>query len=236
MSLTPWWFVVLSAALIGCHSPADQPLTKDNLAAIAKTRALTGEEYQLLMGYELRTGWSNAMSGKYTGAPLDSNITIRAAIEAQRKWFRDDSVKAAASAATAAAALKRYEEETAKLRALITVTPVKKSFAEYDYQSFVRFQMVAKNNGPQAVRGFKGHVLVTDLFGDVIARLEVKEDELLAAGAERVFSTSYGYNQFMDRDTKLRFTDFEKMKFQWQPETVLLADGTSVSVPELPDP
>ena len=50
-----------------------------------------------------------------------------------------------------------------------------------------------------------------------------------------MFSTAYSYNEFMDRDTKLRFTDFDRMKFIWEPEVILFADGTELIVPEMPD-
>ena len=225
--------VLLTAA---CSSPRETKLTKENIAAISKTKELTGEEVQLLQGYILRTGMARALSGADTAQLLDSTKTIQSAIEEQRKWIHDDSVRTASEKAEAAAALQRYEQEAARLRAIVTVTPVRKGFSEADYQSYVTFQMVAKNNGDKAVNGFKGHVKVTDMFGDLIARLEVKEDETLAPNAQRVFRTAYGYNQFMDRDTKLRFTAYDKMKFIWEPEIIVFADGTQLAVPAPPAP
>jgi hypothetical protein len=226
--------LVLSAP--ACSSPRDNKLTRENMEAISKTKDLTGEEVQLLQGYVMRTGLARALAGADTSQLFDSTKTIRTAIEEQRKWIHDDSVRTATEKAEAAAALQRYEQESARLRALVTVTPVRKGFSESDYQSYVTFQMVAKNNGDKAVSGFKGRVRVTDMFGDLIARLEVKEDNSLAPGAERVFRTAYGYNQFMDRDAKLRFTDYQKMKFVWEPEIVLFADGTQLAVPAPPSP
>lgn len=217
-----------------CSSPRDKKLTKENIAAISKTKDLTGEEVQLLQGYVMRTGMAGALSGVDTSQLLDSTKTIQTAIEDQRKWIHDDSVRTATEKAEAEAALKRYEQEAARLRAIVTVTPVRKGFSEADYENYVTFQMVAKNNGNKAVSGFKGHVRVTDMFGDLISRLEVKEDEQLAPGAERVFRTAYDYNQFMDRDKKLRFTDYEKMRFYWEPEIIIFTDGTQLAVPAPP--
>lgn len=217
-----------------CSSPQDKRLTKENIAAISKTNALTGEEVQLLQGYVVRTAMARVFSGADTSNLLDSSKTIRAAIEDQRKWVHDDSVRTATAKAEADAALKRYEEEASHLREVVTVTPVRKGFSEADFESYVTFQMVAKNNGDKSISGFKGHVRVTDMFGDVISRLEIKEDEPLAPATDRVFRTSYGYNQFMDRDKKLRFTDFEKMRFVWEPEVIIFADGAQLTVPERP--
>ena len=227
--------LLLAVLLTACGSPADKKLTKENLEALNKSKALTGEELQLLQGYVLRTGMANAFSGKGAEGILDSSVTIREAINKQRQWATDDSIRTATEAAAAAEAVRKHEAEVARLRAIIVVTPVRKSFGEESYQSFVRFQMVAKNAGTKPVRAFKGYVRVTDLFGDLISRLEIKQDDPLAAGAERVFSTAYSYNQFMDRDTKLRFTDFDKMKFIWEPEVILFADGTELIVPEMRD-
>jgi hypothetical protein len=39
----------------------------------------------------------------------------------------------------------------------------------------------------------------------------------------------------MDRDRRLRFTEFENMRFVWEPEMVIFADGTELMVPEAPD-
>jgi hypothetical protein len=230
--------ILLPALLLAaaCSSPQDKKLTKENVAAIGKSKALTGEEVQLLQSYVMRTAMARAFSGADTSQLLDSSKTIRSAIAEQRKWMHDDSTHTAMAKAEAAAALKRYEQEAARLRAVVTVIPVRKGFSEADYESYVTFQMVSKNNSDKAVSGFKGHVRVTDMFGDLIARLEVKEDEMLAPTAERVFRTAYGYNRFMDRDTKLRFTTFEKMKFVWEPEIVIFADGSQLEVPAPPSP
>lgn len=226
--------LVLSTA--ACTSPQDKKLTSENIEAIRKTKELTGEEVQMLQGYVMRTGMARALSGADTSQLLDSTKTIRSAIEEQRKWIHDDSVRTATEKAEADIALKRYEQEVARLRAIVTVTPVRKGFSEADYQSYITFQMVSKNNGEKALSGFKGRIRVTDMFGDLISRLEIKEDDPLAPGAERVFRTAYGYNQFMDRDTKLRFTSYEKMKFVWEPEIIIFADGTQLTVPPPPSP
>lgn len=219
-----------------CSSPRQKKLTKENFEAISKTKELTGDEFQLLQGYVLRTGMARALSGGDTSQLLDSTQTIQTAIEAQRRWIHDDSVRTALEQADAAAALQRYEQETARLRAIVTVTPVSKGFSEGDFQSYITFQMVAKNNGDKVVSGFKGHVKATDMFGDLIARLEIKEDESIGPGSERVFRTAYDYNRFMDRDTKLRFTDYQKMKFVWEPEIIVFADGAQLTVPAPPSP
>jgi hypothetical protein len=234
--------LLFALGAVNCTDARNKRLTQENLVAISKTNALTGEEVQLLQGYVLRTGMARvfsaglagALSGKDTSSLLDSTKTIRVAIEEQRKWLHDDSVSSAKQKSEADAALKRFEQESARLRGIVTVTPVAKSFSEGDYESYVNFRFVVKNNGDKAVAGFKGHVKTTDMFGDMISRLQIKEDDPLQPGAERVVSSSYGYNKYIDRDTKLRFTEFTKMKFVWEPELILFADGTQLAVPEAP--
>jgi hypothetical protein len=223
--------LVVPLAVSACSSPDEKKLTKENVEAISKTKALTGEEVQLLQGYVIRTGMASAFSGGNVESAFDSSKSIRQAINEQRQWIHDDSVRTAREKAEAEAAARRHEQELARLRALVTVVPVRKGFTDGTYDDYVTFQMVAKNNGEKSVVGFKGYVRVTDLFDDVISRLQVKEDESLAPGPERVFRTAYSYNQFMDRDTKLRYTEFEKMKFVWEPEVILFADGTQLAVP-----
>ena len=228
--------LALLVLLGACKSPRDQTLTKEHIAAISKTKELTGEEVQLLQGYVMRTALARAFNGGDTAQLLDSTKTIRTAIEDQKKWRHADSVSTASAKAEAEAAVKRYEIEVGRLRSVVTVIPTGKGFSEADYESYITFQMVAKNNGDKPVSGFKGHVKVTDMFGDVISRLQIKEDETLQPGGEKVFRTSYGYNQFMDRDKKLRYTEYEKMKFVWDPEMIIFSDGTQLAVPDRPTP
>jgi len=219
--------------LTSCTSPDNEPLTKENLEAISKTNALTGEEFQLLQAYTLRTGFAGIMSGKSPEDILDSTITIREAIDKQKKWAYDDSVQTANEEMRAKAALAAHEKELARLRTIVTVTPVKKQFDSYEYQEYNTFKFAIKNSGEKAIRGFKGGLVVNDLFGDRISKLEIKYDDKLDPGKDKIISSSYSYNQFMDNDSKLRFTPLEKLKFSWEPEIIIFIDGEELKVAEL---
>ena len=125
--------LLFGVALIAaaCTSAKDKKLTEKNIEAIGRTNELTGEEVGLLQAYVVRTMMTRALNGGGSNL-LDSSKTIREAIAEQRKWMRDDAVSTANAKAEADAALRRAEEEAARLRGVVTVTPVRKSFSEAD--------------------------------------------------------------------------------------------------------
>lgn len=226
--------VFLIIAACGCQNIKDERLTTATLKKLQNSHDLTGKELSLLQGYVLRNGLANAITGGSTSALLDSTKTVRQAIADQQAWIVADSIRTADEKRKAAEALAAYEAEVRRLRDLVAVTVMKKRFVEYNYESAVVFQIVLANNGSQAVRGVKGSLRVTDLFGDIISNLEIKEDTPIAAGARVVRETGYAYNQFMDRDKKLRFTELSNMKFVWNPEIIIMADGSELGVPPAP--
>lgn len=238
-STWPLLLPVLAILGIACSDVRGSKLTPETFRKINSSKVLTGEEIELLRAYIVRTGVATALAnsfGSKDGAPLlDSTVTVREAIKAQRTWLRDDSVREAAEKKRAADALAAYEAGMQKLRHYVTATVVKKGFHEYDYNSYNTVQIVLANNGEKAVRAVKGHLRVDDLFGDLIVRLEVKEDVPIEPGKQVVRWSSYDYNQFMDRDTKFRAAELDKVKITWEPEIILLSDGSELRVPPQPE-
>ena len=226
---------VCALVFVSCKSSKDKALTQESMNAVFKTHDLTGEEFQLLEGYVMRRTWSNTLAGKDSTHIFDSDITITQAVQNQRQWLHDDSVHSADLKRQAAEALANHDREIARFRDILTVTPIRKGFyaPENGFQSWNTFLMDAKNSGDKAIRGFKGSLIVNDMFGDKIASLEIKEDTVIQAGQDLLYPTAYYYNQFMDSDQKLKNTDIDKMKFVWNPEMIVFTDGSVLTVPDL---
>ena len=53
------------------------------------------------------------------------------------------------------------------------------------------------------------------------------------AGQSVTWVGTLRYNQFEEKDVKLRSVDTAKLQFSFEPETVIFADGTKISSPDV---
>lgn len=96
------------------------------------------------------------------------------------------------------------------------------------FQDYITIKLTYTNRTAKDIRGFKGVTIFRDLFGDEIQRSELKEDAVLKAGQTITVSRTLNYNQFMDANIKLRNTTLENLKTEWQPDTIMFSDGTTL--------
>lgn len=220
------------------NSIKDEPFTAATLQDPRFKEELTEKEQELVGQYVMGMAMAKAFTGELTADSkpdevLDGKLTIRHIIEQQIEEARRDSVAAAEEKRKAEEALARREAELARLRGMITVTPVRKTFEEYRYQEYNVITVTIANRSEKAVRGFKGRLAVDDMFGDNVANLEIKQDKAIPAGESVVRELAYDYNQFSDTDSNLRYTELEKLKFTWEPEIIIFEDGSELRLTEI---
>lgn len=108
----------------------------------------------------------------------------------------------------------------------ITAQLVRKGFVEGKYgQSQITTDFVFTNQGPADIRAFDGVILVTDLLGNEIIRINMAVNELVAKGAPLVWSGGIDYNQFLDRHQRFRNEPQENLKISFEVKKVLYVDG-----------
>lgn len=225
--------VLLSVA--GCKQDAeDKHLTKKNVKQVQKEGQLSENRKELLMAYIMRTGLQSALAGGDVEEALDSTLTIGEAITQQEEWKRQDSLRKAKEEEEARRAAAKRKAELDKLRRTVVVTPLSKNFREVDYDEYIVVTMAFANKAEKEVSGFKGTLRMKDMFGDSIANLEIKYDKTIAPGERTIDQSIYGYNQFLERDKNLRFTDLDKMDYEWEPEMIIFADGTRQNITPAP--
>ena len=100
-----------------------------------------------------------------------------------------------------------------------------KKFIEGDFSDANTFTFQFINNTDKDIEGVKGVISFNDLFGDQIKRVNISYDEGIKAGETKLYRASLDYNQFMDEDMKLRQTELEKLKYEWEVQTIIYADG-----------
>jgi hypothetical protein len=105
----------------------------------------------------------------------------------------------------------------------------KKGFYSANFQSQNTFTFEFTNNTGKDVDGVQGTLAFSDLFGNPIQQIKVSYDEGIKAGEVKSYAAGVDYNQFIDKDIKLRDTDLTKLKYDWQVDTIVYSDGTTES-------
>ena len=234
--------LALVLALSACADPQEYKVPPDSdqwkqdegfKDAIQK---LSEEERQLLKAYLLRAGMAEALGGTIP------EITIAEGIQNQQEFLEKRAAKKAAEAEEeakqAALAAKVEEEHQAAVAAahkaltvaVSSMTFVPSNFRARRYQDGFTLSIALQNNTDKDMVGIKGTVVFADMFDDEIKRVDLSVDETIAAGKSIRWEGSLGYNQFMSEDTKLRNTEFAKLKISWEPEVYLFSDGSKMEI------
>lgn len=225
--------VLIAIIASGCNDVKNQPLTTESLQQAGEADALSAEESELLASYMMRTGMARALSGEDAETAFeDPSITLGEAIDSQREWVQNAEARAAAERLAAEEALARREEELTRLRNLVQVTVVEKTFHQGRYgRDWIQMTVSINNTSDREVVGVKGGLTLNDMFGDRIIGMEIKHDDPIAAGERVIERLDYDYNQFMNDHATWRSTDLDKMQIVWEPETIIFADGERLEIP-----
>ncbi len=126
------------------------------------------------------------------------------------------------------------KEKVEKLENTIQVSldgkrTILKNTDEWRFSDIVEFDLSFKNTTDKEVRGFKGVVQIDDLFGDEIYRLKLSFDEGVGANQSKQWQGGMEVNQFMDSHTKLANTDFNNLQFNFDMETIIFSDGSTIN-------
>ena len=226
-----------AAAVTACRNPRAVVLPNNvedikSGAVATAIKQLSAEDQGLLAAYMLRT----TMGTAFGGAPMPSGTTIGQAIDAQKAWVAQQKQEEAQQAALAAKAKRERAAAFARLRDAVTVALVHKGFQPADiedgqFQAKIAITLAFQNKTAKPVLGIKGTAIFSDIFGDVIQRLNVAYDHTIPAGASQTWDGAADYNEFDSDDVKLRQTPMEKLHFTFEPSMVLFADGTKLALP-----
>lgn len=111
----------------------------------------------------------------------------------------------------------------------VLVEVLDKKLIAGDFESFMRLNLAINNNSDKEVAGIKGAFVYFDKFGDQIIRLDFSNDALnIPAGGFADGTVEWDYNQFMDSHIQFMQTDLNDMKYEFQADTILFADGTTL--------
>ena len=243
-------FIILLCVLClaGCSRPQNTVLPRDlsKLESIKPTiEKLHSDERQLLAGYVMRHVAAQAFGGVFgssSASTVPEGMTVGKAIEEQRK-FNENA--AAEEAKQKALKVKLQAEQDAAMKTLrdaVTVTLVSKrieterGFTGITLDEKIEIVVGYKNNTDRDVAGVKGLLRINDLFGDKISAFQISNDSTLKAGQSLSWSggRSVQYSLGNNEDRKLAELGDDKYKIIWEPQIIVFADGTKLTVPATP--
>jgi hypothetical protein len=226
--------VALAVLMVACTDAKSTPVPTGPLSDWPesfshKVQTLSVDDRELLAGYVIR----KQLAGDNAGI-----VTVAEAIENQRQFKIEAEAREQEEARLAEEARQQREEKVAAFRKIVTVALtgtnlLPKNYDLSRYSPVYQLMLVIENKSDRDIRGVKGTVIFRDLFDDEILRLGLSLDKAVAAGEKKTIS-GYGLeiNQFMDNHVKLASTDYKDLKFEFVPEAIVFADGTTEKMPE----
>lgn len=234
-------FFAVLPLLSSCSDLRDRPLHELEDGELKEE--LSAAEFELVQGYMMRQvgdAFRDGMAAAFSGAEMkppqiDSTMTIREILEAEKKARHDDSVRVVQEQKAAAEAEARRKAEIARLRQTVILTPLSKGFVDEDiykgrFDAYVTLRVALKNDSNKEISGVKGTIQVMDKFEDEVIQLSYKYDKKIPAGERVTEMGYYEYNQFIDSHQAFRGLDLESMKIEWIPEMILFSDGTKLEL------
>lgn len=238
--------LLCSIILVACSGPKDTPLPREleKMDSIKLSmEKLTPEERELATGYIMRHTIGAKLGGLFGGKEgpgIPEGMTLGKAIDEQRK-FKADAVLEEAKQQALKVKLQAEREAMLKpMREAITVTLVSKEIkTEHGYSGMVMDEKLKvtfgyKNNSGKDISGVKGHISVKDLFGDELSAFQVSNDSTIKAGQSITWtgSRSVRFSMGDNQDRKLAELGDDKFKVVWEPQVIVFADGTKLTIPE----
>jgi len=228
--------LTLIAAGFGCGGgPLSTPLPDDveswadDEPLQTAIRGLSDEDKQVVLAFLTRRLMSEGL-GQPIGPMPD---TLGDALKAQRAFVAERERQQAEAEALAAQERQQAEAQYARLREAVTVGLVDKTFVEADWRNGIprdqiKLVLVFKSNIDRDIAGIKGTVVAQNMFGDQIKRLTLAYDGGIPANSRILWNGNVDYNQFREEDRTLANTPLDRIKIVWQPETILLSDGSTL--------
>jgi len=218
-------------ALGGCSDPHNTVIPKDlsKWESVMKQplEKLNATEKDQLAKYYMRHALGSVFGNQ---KEMPEGTTIKQALAEQQEVDLQEKKKEA----EAAALKQKLDKERLQLKKqfndAITVAFLSKKYkeGEYSFMNSLNISIGFENKSSKDITGIKGVAVFTDIFGEKISTNLIEYDKTIPAGKTVTFNGDV--NKMADGFYKLKDTDFEKIKFNFDPEQVIFADGTKLSV------
>jgi hypothetical protein len=221
--------VLICLLLAACSDPKDYKLpekistTMEDAELTKKVFKLSEEERKLLGGYAARELMAESL-----GTSVGKADTIGEAIAVQQIWLSEQTERIAAEETKEAALLKIGQEMHAAIVPEVTSFEYKKMQRENHFNLGISF----KNNSNSEIIGIKGEIIISDLFDVTLKKSVISTVSNIKSGGELSGVWRLAYNHLTKDDETLKIADATKLRFVWNPQTYIFADGRKLSLIE----
>jgi len=157
--------------------------------------------------------------------------TVGTIIADQRTYDADKLAQELAQRKLAEEGRARRQARTHELESVLTIALVDKGFQEADsmngdYDSYITFVLVLKNQTNRKIRSFEGRLHFENTLGNDVDIISWTYEHPMGPNARVDWNGTVKFNQFDRGDVALREARIENLHLQWEPEAILFADGT----------
>jgi hypothetical protein len=159
------------------------------------------------------------------------------ALKTQQAWVEAKAAEAEKQKALAEQVKQQQLVALKEMNGTLTASLLQLKLNPIDYKNkqyseYFSIEIALHNNTDVPLAGVKGTVVLTDMFGEVIKRIGLTNDDQIDPGKTYIYSGTMDYNQFQAADKKLAAADTAKMKFDWEPDTYIFTNGKKQSMPK----
>lgn len=111
----------------------------------------------------------------------------------------------------------------------IKTLPVKildKRYEKKEYQDYISISLEFTNNLKKALRAYQGYTVFTDILGNKIITVTLKNQEIVAEGETFTWAGTINFNQFMQSHIELKNTSLDDLRIKFILDKVIYTDGT----------
>lgn len=230
--------MLICVFLTACSDPKDAKLPTDiskwsDDAHLAESvKKLTDDDKKLFLGYAAR----RALASTFGGSQAVTDTTVGDALKTQKAWLDEKAAEEVKQKALAEQVKQQQLQSLKEMNATLTASLIElklnpKDYANKRYSDYFSIRVAFKNNTAEALSGVKVTVVLKDIFGDVIKRINLSDDNQFDPGQNYIYSGTMDYNQFQASDQKLASANFAKIQFEWEPDTYVFASGKKQVMP-----
>lgn len=229
--------LLVLALLSACSKPTETIIPSDmskwDTELAPAIKKLSEEDQKLLSGYVMRARMGQVFGKE--GMPFGT--TVGTAMEQQKKWLADEEKKAAEAKALKEKMLQEQAQaqaaiENATIVALVAKRELPKNYDLRRFSEVQQFVIGVHNKSDKEIAGVSGSLDFIDIFDKKVGSVNFSISERIKPGGDAQWTGTRDYNQFIDTHRNVWNLEEGKYTTRFQPEAVVFADGTKLTVPK----
>ncbi len=237
---------VIAIGLAACGDPYQEKMPSDPAdkgALLSLIRYLESDEQKVLLAYQERIAKQKASGG----AGYPAGMTVRQAIDEQRRWAEEEGARLERERAEARRKIeeeeRRKQEEAEKalkqMLEICTVEMVKKKVVKKGSGSmtFEAFDIDLRfhNKGKKDLSLIIGTIEMRDESGKLLKEMKIPYRKRLKAGQTATFGGKSRYDPSKEKDVALANIPMSKLQVKWVPSVYKFEDGTRIGTEPEPE-